>query len=128
MEWVFPQMEYMSTMFPVLLKRSWLLPLCWFLRILRMSGQQVNLWILQKSQDMSRIWHGFYGPKKERALRWYSPKAERVGAWYSQVKESIGKWYKEKAKVIERMKINLKRKGVGAGNIRQNLKKLFRKK
>lgn len=128
MEWVFPQMEYMSTMFPVLLKRSRLLPVCWLLRILRMSGQQVSLWILQKNQDIQRAWHRFYHPRRERVRRWYRPKTEKVRGWCSQIKKNIEKWYEKRVRTMAQMKINFKRKGIGIVNILENLKKLFRKK
>ncbi|MGC4019598.1 MAG: nucleotidyltransferase family protein [Muricomes sp.] len=149
-EWVFPQMEYMSTMFPILLKHSWLLPVCWTLRILRMSGQQINLWVLQKNQDIQRAWHQFYHPKRERVRRWYKPKidavrnwfrtrketflgwcrksSENLGSWYRQEKQNIGEWYKRRCQSIQRIKVNFKRKGIGAMNIKEYLKKFLGKK
>lgn len=54
LEWFFPQMEYMSTMFPFLLKYHWLLSACWVFRLLRMGGQQIKLRILQKGQKLKK--------------------------------------------------------------------------
>jgi hypothetical protein len=39
--WIFPDLEYMSTMFPSLPQHKWRLPFCWMLRIIRICRYQL---------------------------------------------------------------------------------------
>ncbi len=128
MEWIFPQMEYMSTMFPFLQKHSWLLLFCWIVRILRMSGQQIKLWIQQKNQDIRRICKRIFGVRIERIQNWYKPKLNALGCWFSHKRAVITIWGKSKIQNIEKKRIDFKRKGIGIINLRDKIKKLRKKK
>lgn len=85
MTWVFPQKEYMETMFPILKKARWLLPACQLHRLLRLLRQQVWLLVRKGLAVLSGFGHrmkenvnNFWEPRKEAITDFTDPKVASI--------------------------------------------------
>lgn len=78
MDWAFPKMDYMNTMFPSLQKIEWLLPFYWCVRLWRLAWQQAVLMVRKRWAAVRVRWHNFWVPKKEAVEDWVHPKREFV--------------------------------------------------
>lgn len=76
--WVFPQMDYMDTLFPILKKWRWLLPLCWGLRLIHCGGRMVETRVIAVSQRISKIWNAFWQPLKVRCRIFVKERKEKL--------------------------------------------------
>lgn len=78
LDWAFPHMDYMDTMFPSLHKMRWLLPACWLLRLGRLGRQQAYIAAAKSIRKFRRAWAAFWNPKAEAIRNIVNPKKEYV--------------------------------------------------
>lgn len=78
LDWAFPHMDYMDTMFPSLHKMRWLLPACWLLRLWRLGRQQAYIAAAKRIRKFCHAWAAFWDPKAEAIRNIADPKKEYV--------------------------------------------------
>lgn len=127
LDWVFPQRDYMGTMFPIVKKIRCLLPACWVLRLMRMGGHHVGLWLLNKGRFYKTKWSSFYRPKVRGLHSKYLEYRSRFKSWKAYKKEKFTDWWAGKRLELEKTKRSFKRRMPGIANFISKLKKLFGK-
>lgn len=78
LDWAFPHMDYMNTMFPFLHRAAWLLPVCWLLRLARMGGRQAYVTVAERKRRARRAWEAFWDPKAEAVRSVIGPRKDHL--------------------------------------------------
>lgn len=111
--WVFPKREYMETMFPLLVKLKWLLPACWFRRLVRLGAQQ-GLLLLRRR--LAVIGKGLAAIGKGLAGLWnhICKLVERIRSFLQPYKESITNFTDMRVENAKRRLRHIRQKGFAA--------------
>lgn len=77
LNWVFPKLDYMDILFPILKSWKLLLPACWILRLLRSLVRTLELRWLELMQKMKEKWLLIWHPICEKCKWIYSKCVEK---------------------------------------------------